>query len=272
MNKSILSVLHNPPLQRSDRCEEHGEYLSRCFVGAAWTRCPYCSALESDREQRQEADRQAQARLIRWREKLETAAIPPRFQSRSFDNFIASTPDQVIALEESRGFVDRFEKAKKIGQSLVFYGGVGTGKTHLACAIGMALMNRGYRVLFSSASQMLRSIKQSWSEGGERATMDRYVEPDLLIIDEVGVQYGSATEMLLLTDIIGARYEQMLPTIFLTNLDIVRLGEVIGERLIDRLRECDTRIIPFDWASYRGKIRFDWLPDSDIDGEENRGF
>lgn len=79
------------------------------------------------------------------------------------------------------------------------------------------------------------------------------VEPDLLILDEVGVQHGSDTEKLILFEIINGRYEAARPTIVISNLDAAGLEQFLGERAFDRLREGGGRLVVFDWESHRGK-------------------
>lgn len=85
--------------------------------------------------------------------------------------------------------------------------------------------------------------------------------PDLLILDEVGVQFGSDTERLLLFDILNERYERRRPTILMSNLaldDAEEGGRVVpgiksylGERVFDRLREDGGQSVVFDWPSHR---------------------
>ncbi len=77
--------------------------------------------------------------------------------------------------------------------------------------------------------------------------------PDLLILDEVGVQFGSDTEKLILFDVLNERYERRRPTILMTNLTLEEVADFLGDRIIDRLREDGGEFIPFDWESHRGK-------------------
>ena len=77
-----------------------------------------------------------------------------------------------------------------------------------------------------------------------------FIRPDLLILDEVGVQFGSETEKMILFEIINGRYEQLKPTIVISNLADA-LTDYLGERVVDRLREGGGRMLIFDWPSYR---------------------
>jgi DNA replication protein DnaC len=78
------------------------------------------------------------------------------------------------------------------------------------------------------------------------------VDCDLLIIDEIGVQFGTDTERMIIYDILDQRYEAMLPVILTTNvMDLKSLETYLGDKIIDRLYEGDSRIYRFDWHSYR---------------------
>jgi DNA replication protein DnaC len=82
--------------------------------------------------------------------------------------------------------------------------------------------------------------------------LDTLCGVDLLILDEVGMQYGSEGEQVILTDVIDQRYRDMLPIIILTNQDRKGLAEYLGHRAFDRLRDCGLWE-SLDWESYRGR-------------------
>ena len=75
--------------------------------------------------------------------------------------------------------------------------------------------------------------------------------PDLLILDEVGVQYGSESERIELFKVVNGRYDELKPMIMLSNLAITRLLEYLGERIYDRLLDAGGRVVTFDWKSWR---------------------
>ena len=78
------------------------------------------------------------------------------------------------------------------------------------------------------------------------------VYPDLLIIDEIGVQFGSEFEKNLIFDILNERYENRRPTLLLSNLTVPEVRAFLGERIYDRLKEDGGRCVSFDWQSHRG--------------------
>lgn len=81
--------------------------------------------------------------------------------------------------------------------------------------------------------------------------IEHHVRPDLLVIDEIGVQFGTETEKMILFDILNARYEQVKPSILISNLAIEELKTYIGERVLDRMWEGGGSILAFTWDSYR---------------------
>lgn len=186
---------------------------------------------------------------------LSRAAIPPRFANRRLSNYQPTCPEAAKALQVAQQYADTFQQAMEIGRSLIFIGNVGAGKTHLAVGIAHEVMQQGYSALFASVMGAVRSIKETYGrrELTESQAIARLVEPDLLILDEVGVQFSSDTERLYLFEILNGRYENMRPTIVISNLDMTGIKDCLGQRVYDRLREGDGRAVSFAWESYRGR-------------------
>nr|WP_260114828.1 ATP-binding protein [Pseudoduganella dura] len=78
-----------------------------------------------------------------------------------------------------------------------------------------------------------------------------FIEPELLILDEAGMQRGTDEEKSILFEIIDGRYELSRPSILMTNLALPALEEMIGERVLYRLREGNGRQVVFEWESHR---------------------
>jgi DNA replication protein DnaC len=76
---------------------------------------------------------------------------------------------------------------------------------------------------------------------------------DLLLLDEVGVQFGSEAEMIQLTEVLDARYSAMKPTLVISNCDRAGLEKFLGVRAVDRLRDNGGMLLVFDWPSWRGR-------------------
>lgn len=250
--------LHNPPLERAAICDAHGEYTARCFIGKVWLGCPACSA---EREQRESAEAAAKARADRlraWQRKIGDSGIPERFHDRRLSTYRAEVVGQHAALEFAKEYAANFDDVLRTGRCAIFIGKRGTGKTHLAAGIGLEIMERDNRsVYFTTVLRAIRSIKDTWTRGSsvsESQAIAALVFPDLLILDEIGVQFGSEVEKTILFDIMNERYEKRRPTILMSNLTPKEVEQYLGERVYDRLREDGGQAIVFDWESERGKV------------------
>jgi len=157
--------------------------------------------------------------------------------------------------EEMRAAAREFAGHKHAGTWMLFMGGVGTGKGHLCAGILNQIIRNGYSGLFTKMPRLLREIKDTYSrysETSQSEIINQTVRVDLLIVDEVGVQFGTETERMIIYEILDQRYEAMLPVILTTNCtELKALENCLGERVIDRLYEGASKIIRFDWQSYR---------------------
>ncbi len=139
---------------------------------------------------------------------------------------------------------------------MVLRGNVGTGKNHLACAIARQVSEQGYSSLLVTVSEILQRIRSTWGRNlpeNDGEIIDRFADVNLLILDEVGRQYGTDAEKLDLFKVIDARYRAMRPTMVISNLSPVKICDYLGEAAYDRLRENDGRLVNFDWMSHRGR-------------------
>ena len=243
--------------QRHDEyeCPEHGKYIgTTIFLGGkvcSGPVCPKCLNIRLEREAREEAEAQkaikAQADARRLEAALFRSRIPEAYQSKTFDNFRAVTDNQAGALALAKRFVKGWERAEASGYGLLFYGNCGTGKSHLACAILKSLLP-GVNGLYIRVGDLIRYIRSTWAKSSVLSDFEairQYVDIDLLVLDEVGVQAGTENEQQLLFAVIDARLAENRPTIFLTNLEPCELSRVLGERLVDRIRE---KCVPYKFA------------------------
>lgn len=252
-------------LSREQRhCPQHGAYTAYSLQSHKsgkpdyWSGCVQCLALADQKNLREAiiAQRREQQESI-WKKRLGRAAIPQRFADRSLQNYVPPSPAAEKALRICIDFADNFDAACQTGRSLVFCGNVGTGKTHLACGIARQVMAQGRQAVFSSVLRAVRMVKDTYhrdSKKTEDQVIQELTEPDLLILDEIGVQFGSDTEKMLLSDIINSRYELIKPSILISNLGLQDLDDYLGSRVMDRLREGGGKAIVFDWGSYRKMI------------------
>lgn len=94
----------------------------------------------------------------------------------------------------------------------------------------MAVMNTGTS-LYLNALDLVRMVRDTWrrdSEMTESAVLQELSTVSLLVIDEIGVQYGTEGEQVILFDVLNRRYRDLMPTILLTNLGAKGMKEFLG--------------------------------------------
>lgn len=241
-------------------CEAHGSYMSSGvrYLGKReiWTKCPDCVEEKLAADRMAEAQRIAELKQAHIESLINQANIPARFIGRSFDNFRADSDGKERALKIAQDYAEAFDKHLKAGTGLIFSGLPGTGKSHLAAAILQAIMPK-HTGLYITCMSLIRAVRGTWrkdSEESEEQVLQMLSKVPLLVLDEIGVQYGTDGEQTILFDVLDRRYRDMKPTILLTNQAKQGFKDFIGERSFDRLVET-SRWVPFDWDSYRAIAR-----------------
>ncbi|HCE8860335.1 TPA: ATP-binding protein [Klebsiella michiganensis] len=238
-------------------CEKHGDFERFTLVGKAFrggenfkhSQCPACL-----RAQLAEID--AELRALRVADLMDDAGIARRFEECEFENYRPVNQGASKNLAGCRHYAENWPQVFETGKGLVMTGNCGTGKNHLAISTAKAIIrNHLARVEITDVMRVMRAVKSTWrhnSETTEDSVLERYASLDLLIIDEVGVQFGSASELAILQEIVNARYESVLPTILISNLTFEQLKDSIGERIVDRVTNGGRNRLAFNWESFRG--------------------
>ena len=138
--------------------------------------------------------------------------------------------------------------------AVLIAGPCGTGKSHLAQALGHCAARQGYDVLFTTQSQLLGNLNAARATGTFERRFQAVARVDLLIIDDFGLKPLRSQQDEDFHDLIGERYERR-STLVTSNLDFSEWGEAFPNRLLgaatlDRLRHNAFRVI-LDGESYR---------------------
>jgi DNA replication protein DnaC len=124
---------------------------------------------------------------------------------KTLDQFRWDWPTVINRMQVQNHFSLGFIKDKG---NLIYLGGVGLGKTHLATALGYTACLQGYSVLFTSAIDVINTLSASKTSGRLKQELKKYTKPSLLILDELGYLPIDKAGADLLFQVISLRYEQ----------------------------------------------------------------
>jgi len=152
------------------------------------------------------------------------------------------------------------------GRNLILLGRTGRGKTHIAIAIAYRAIQNGYTALFTTAAELIEVLSVASRSGQLRQTLANFVQPHLLIVDEVGyLTYGDDAANVLF-HVVNERTLKAKPMIFTTNkAPFTQWGDVLHDRdlaeaIVDRTLE-KGQLLVLDGPSYRTRH----LPDLTLD-------
>lgn len=191
-----------------------------------------CAAERRDKEE-QELKRQERERRIKERRRIGfadsdlincTFALDDRSNEKISD----------VALN----YVEHFKEMREGGKGLIFFGGVGTGKTFIAAAIANALIDKGYSCLVTNFARLVNTIQGMYT--GKQEYIDSLNNFDLLIIDDLAAERDTEYMNETVQMIVDNRYRAGLPLIVTTNLTSEELKnptDIKKQRTYSRLLE-----------------------------------
>ena len=153
--------------------------------------------------------------------RLRLARFPVR---KSLDQFDWTWPKKINRLQVQNLFRLQFiEQCTNV----IFIGGVGLGKSHLATALGVAACQQSYSVLFASAIDVVNTLTASQAAGRLKLDLGKFLRPKVLLLDELGYLPIDRTGADLLFQIISQRYERA-STIITTNRVFKKWAEIFN--------------------------------------------
>ncbi len=189
---------------------------------------------------------------------LKTAKLMPIKTLEGFDfSFQPSLDRERIAALAQLDFIRRAEVVH-------FLGPPGTGKSHLATALGVAAVKAGKQVYRATLAELIEALVKAEREGRLADKIRFYARPSLLIVDEIGylpITQGGAN---LFFQLVNARYEKGA-MILTSNRGFAEWGDVFGDpvvatALLDRLLH-HAVVVQIEGASYRLRGHTDLIPE-----------
>ena len=188
---------------------------------------------------------------------LKTARLTPPKTLEGFDFSFQPSLDRgrLLALAQ----VDFVARAEVVH----FLGPPGTGKSHLATALGVAAVRAGRSVYRATLAEIVEALGRAEREGRLTERLRSYARPALLIVDEIGYLPITAGGANLFFQLVNARYEKGA-MILTSNRGFAEWGEVFGDpvvatALLDRLLH-HAVVVQIEGASYRLRAHADLMP------------
>ena len=188
---------------------------------------------------------------------IESSGMGKLIEKQSFENFDLSWYEgeaKVSAefiLRTAKSFAKNFGK---VGDNLLLVGNTGTGKTHISTAIAKEIITRGFDVLYDSAQNIISDFEADKFKSGYSAQYEpkaeKYLECDLLIIDDLGAEFANQFTVSCLYNLINTRKNRGLSTIISTNLSAEELTTKYEGRISSRIIG-EYTVLPFLGRDHR---------------------
>ncbi len=248
INKMISIAVERDPKSDEDYIGEGGLlYCGKChtprqcihkwFDGSMKTLPIQCECRKA--EDLLEAERARKIERMETIKRLKSSSLmDEKFADCTFDN-VGINADNARQVKICRRYAEKFREMLLRNQGMLFYGPVGTGKTHLACCIGNELMSKLYSV---HATSFIKILAQSKSFNGDEENLyiKRMNAADLLIIDDLGAERSTDYALEIVYNVIDSRYRTKKPMIVTTNLSIYDMRNTVDvryKRIYDRIFE-----------------------------------
>lgn len=192
---------------------------------------------QTEKREKEEKERQEMDKRKRINELFENSKFPKLQRRCLFSNFVKNKETERI-FKACLNFAENFNEYEQKGKGIIFCGNTGSGKTHLACAIGNYLIEKEINVIFQNVSDLYFTIKKEFSnDKNSNNILDECKKAKLLILDDIGIEKPSQWNIATMHYIINSRYNDLKPTIITTNLSFQGLSNVLDSRTTDRLSD-----------------------------------
>lgn len=259
---SLSALLPGRVREEPATCETHGDFVNviLCRDDGSETPggCPHCAFANRPSAQQLHAAEMAEELKAQAPERMRKLAIasgmPEHFRTASMKDFsIDHGQHQETTLRAFHAYLKEMDQHVRDQMNVMLVGQIGTGKTKLACVAIRKAISLGFSTKYTTARDLVRAITETWGDRTVRESdaLMEFTTPRVLVIDELGIQYGKGHERLILFEVLNKRKEQHLPTILAGNVTLDEMnGTWLDERAFSRVME-NCLVLECLWPDYR---------------------
>ncbi|MBR5139998.1 MAG: ATP-binding protein [Clostridia bacterium] len=185
------------------------------------------------------------------KENIKSSGMGNLIEKQSFENFslYGYEGDALAIMEKNLEAAKEYAKSFGTGEkNLLLIGPTGTGKTHISTAIAKVLIEKGVELLYDSAQNIVAAFEKDKFKSGYgpyEPEGTKYLECELLILDDLGTEFISQFTVSCLYNLLNTRLNKGLATIISTNLSPAELSEKYEDRIYSRIVGADSKILLF---------------------------
>lgn len=180
------------------------------------------------------------ARELTWTERRIRDLFPPEYATADIRTMVPLCAEQTAVIETCRAWAEAFPNPPSVG--VLFSGGVGTGKTHIAYGILRAALEKGVNPQAVTLTGLFRRIREGYSKNEpESVVLEPLLKTRLLLLDDFGAEIAKDWNMGILFELVNERYVQRLPTLFTTN----KTAEELRSRIMGKEQTADVDAVTF---------------------------
>ena len=238
--ESLLKAIHGDKVRHVFQCPKHGAYSIHLAPGVDPKthphRCPICADEEEKLRQKRQflrASMHKAADVVSAFLRDEGVSVP---DIRTFEEYVPKTDKQRFAKSVcerfAKGFLNRVYEGKA-STGICMIGSYGTGKTHLATAILDVLRKEDVPGIIVRVADLVDALNADPSKVAKR--IGALSKVSCLVFDDIGASTLTDSEQKRVYQILDARLQAKLPTIFTTNFDGEDFERAVNGRIVSRI-------------------------------------
>lgn len=186
------------------------------------------------------------------KQKIKNSGLTQRYQNCGFKSFDITSPSQENAIKLCQAFAQQIISG--LSPNLLLVGTPGTGKTHLSASIIRNILHNSMKsARYYTSAEISQKLMDTWSDPSrsESELIHHFTSFDLLVIDEYGLHDRHEKRLEMVHKVLYNRYDNMKPTMLISNFTLQKMQQDLGIRLWSRLHENNLIVVPCYWDDQR---------------------